>query len=511
MAIEDLGLSADADTSSYASIFRISENTSITNVYVVFSTQLGAQYQETIDVAVSYRVIKRPGDIGSDDGWSDWSEWYWSRIPSAECRPHQIQWDSRWHWAVELSQVGEYSDQTGMDPSPYGTIKQQLFPNGYSLEQRKYDCIEMQIKVKTGYYEQYWESQGGQFSDVARNNSVVFSYVPNYYLNAIDHYDDFAIQVAYEAPAWQRNDDRYHLEEVYVVDTDENLLRPGNFYGTILGYNGGRGYIRIASDQLYRMPDGTENVHVKIRMNAGFNAIDQWFAYLEGERDIQDSTKCSTPLLELMKADQDSVQVRLHDQRDADVLYQNALCGMSLDNTSTDMATVENGGLYTIYSPPLGVEFEVYATGVATVDTQTVYSDSVRITVPPIEGESKMVITPVYGNVAPVEVRYNVSEDWTFEPEQENVKFATRGYDSVAFGYGGSSTGNVSCVVMCDPSCRDGMYQDPKAFEDLLFAGLCILRGPDGERRRVAVESVKVERTRSERFCIVKISMREVQ
>ena len=516
MAILDLGISTNATTSAQSSMVRFQEHHNINSIYVVFSTELGADVQENIDVAVCYRYVKRPGDAtgGSDNGWSQWSGWYWSRIPSRQCNPHQVYYDSRWYWAIELSQIGEYSDQTGMDPSPYGTVKQQLFPSGYALESRKYDGIEIQVKVKTQYYEQYQESQGGEFSDVAMNNSVVFSYVPNYYLKSAEILPEGVIQVKYDAPAWRRNDDRFSVEEVYVSDTDEDLLKSGNWWGSIMGYNGGFGYVRIPTSWLKRTPKQGEGIHVKIRMNAGFNSIDQWFAYLEGDTDTSDHSQCSTPILDVKYVGKDSVQIRLGDAKDFDISYDQAYCSLSTEMADSDFEMVDNGGVYVIKYPPLEKSFEVFAIGQKTYPGSDEYllSKMVSVTIPAIPADKRMFIGPLNSTrYREVEIRYNVSESWSFEPESETVKFATRDYDSVAFGSGGSATGTLEFDIVTEHMYGDAIYQELEDFERLMFAGICVLRGPDGERRRIAVESVDIDWDRYRRFRTVKIGMRQVQ
>ena len=512
MAILDLGISTNATTSAQSSMARFQEHHDINSIYVVFSTELGADIQENIDCAICYRYVKRPGDAtgGSDNGWSEWSGWYWSRIPSRQCNPHQVYYNSRWYWAIELSQIGEYSDQTGMGPSPYGSVKEQLFGSSYALETRKYDAIEIQVHVKTQYFEQYWESQGGEFSDVAQNNSIVFSYVPNYYLKEIKISATGLLDITYDAPAWQRNDDRYKVEAIR-TSTGENLLRSGNWWGTILGYDNGFGYISIGSDVLRRPVGGDESVYIKLHMNAGFNPIDRWFSYLEGTKDVYNASRCSTPILSVVSADKNSVQIRLHDSHDQDVDYERALCSLYGDVFDTDLQTVDNGGLYVILDPPLGVDFEVSAVGMASPGGTMVYSNSAWCTVPAIPGESKMIITPYDSDVSPVEARYNISESWSYEPDQETVKFATRVLDSVAFGSGGSVTGTLEFDIIDDKRYGEDKYQDRRDFENLLLTNVCVLRGPDGERKRISIESVDIDWDRYRRFRTVKIGMRQVQ
>lgn len=513
MAILGVGISDNATTSAYASLRRIVENNYPSSQYVVFSTELGSQFQQNIDISCSFRYVKRPGDAGSDNGWSQWSQWYWSRIPSTECRPHQVYYDSRWHWAIELSQIGEYLDG-GTTPNPSGSIKNMLFPNGYALEQRKYDGIELQIHIKTQYYEQYWESQGGEFSDVAQNNSIVYSYVPNYYLKTATILPEGVIQIKYDAPAWQRNDDRFGVEEVYSNDTGENLLKTGKWWGSIMGYNGGFGYVRIGTSWLRRVPQQGEDIHVKIRMNAGFNAIDQWFGYLEGDTETEDHTRCSTPILDVKYVGTDSVQIRLEDAKDYDISYDQAYCSLSTEMADSDFEMVDNGGLYIIKYPPLEQSFEVFAIGQKTYAGSDEYllSDMVSVTIPAIPAENRMFIGPLNWNrYKEVEIRYNVSENWSFEPESETVKFATRDYDSVAFGNGGSATGTLEFDIVTEHMYGEQIFQELEDFERLMFAGICVLRGPDGERRRIAVEDVDVSWDRYRRFRTVKISMRQVQ
>ena len=511
-----MGISTNATTSAHSSMVRFTEHHGINSIYVVFSTELGAQFQENIDCAISYRYVKRPGDAtgGSDNGWSEWSGWYWSRIPSSQCNPHQTYYNSRWYWAIELSQIGEYSDQTGMDPSPYGSVKEQLFGSSYALETRKYDAIEIQVHVKTQYYEQYWESQGGEFSDVAQNNSIVFSYVPNYYLKTATILPEGVIQVKYDAPAWQRNDDRFGVEEVYSNDTGENLLRTGKWWGSIMGYNGGFGYVRIGTSWLKRVPKQGEDIHVKIRMNAGFNAIDQWFGYLEGDTETEDHTKCSKPILDVKYIGRDSVQIRLEDAKDYEISYDQAFCSLTNEMVDSDFEMVNNGDLYIIKYPPLDRDFTVYAIGQKTYPGSDEYllSDMATVTIPAIPSDKRMFIGPLnWLRFKEAEIRYNVSESWSFEPESETVKFATRDYDSVAFGVGGSATGTLEFDIVTEHMYGDGIFQEMQDFENLMFAGICVLRGPDGERRRISVEDVEIGWDRYRRFRTVKISMRQVQ
>ena len=241
-------------------------------------------------------------------------------------------------------------------------------------------------------------------------------------------------------------------------------------------------------------------------MNASFREIEMDFGELVGTVSVIDKTSCSTPTLKVISATQDMVQIQLGDAGDHPDRYVVANCTISDDVVDTDSATVVNGGVYTISYPPLGRDFEVAAIGLYGADA---ISKVARVTVPAIDADGKMLIAPIDTGFDQVELRYDVSEDWDFEQDMEVVKFSGRPYESVAYGFGGKARGTLKCSIVEGESFGD-LAQDVSDFENLMFARTCILRGPDGERRRVAVESVNPKWNTTRTVRTISISVRQV-
>ena len=158
--------------------------------------------------------------------------------------------------------------------------------------------------------------------------------------------------------------------------------------------------------------------------------------------------------------------------------------------------------------PPLGVPIVVQA--VAYTDAGD-FSDTVTLNVDPIgetsEAARYIAIDAEDGSVS-VRCRFNVSQDETFEQEQVAVKFSGRDRESVAYGIGGSVTGKVSCDIIT--SGAGDLVQGRRDFERLAFAGTCVLRTADGERKRVAVTDVGESWDVVERVKRMTVSYREV-
>ena len=221
------------------------------------------------------------------------------------------------------------------------------------------------------------------------------------------------------------------------------------------------------------------------------------------------------PILDVKYIGRDSVQIRLEDAKDYEISYDQAFCSLTNEMVDSDFEMVNNGDLYIIKYPPLDRDFTVYAIGQKTYPGSEEYllSDMATVTIPAIPSDKRMFIGPLRDpyRFNEVEIRYNVSESWSFEAESETVKFATRDYDSVAFGVGGSATGTLEFDIVTEHMYGDEIFQEMQDFENLMFAGICVLRGPDGERRRISVEDVEISWDRYRRFRTVKISMRQVQ
>lgn len=498
MGIQNLGLQINRGGSNPSDGIVIRGGQSLGgNPYVMWSTENGTDWQEYFNIAITWRTVSK-GSVGTGQNtYGEWHSTLWSRVEAVDCNPHKVAGSDRWWWSYNFGSLGIYTDQGWMEPS--GTNMQlEIAPYGWGFDDRKYDAIQMQMAVRAIWHEGL-EIDGSNESPRHENNSMYIYYIPAYTLDGV-YFDYSGMRIEYSAPGWTRLDDRWSPEAI--TQNGQSLVKYSKGWWDVIGEVG---TIRIPIDDMTRMPTGGTPVHVKIGINSAFRDYCELQVALEGYYTIVDQTVCNTPRLTLVSATEERVQIRVADSGDKGIPFGAANVMIQGSVFDTDLIQVEPGGIATIALPPLGASFTVSAVGF----TDSARSDVETLTVPAIAGNSDFILSPVDTGYSPVRLRFNPSESWTFAPEMESVKFAGRAYDSVAFGYGGSATGNVSCDIV-DTNMYGDMYQSRTDFENLIFAGKCVLRGPDGERRNVAVESVDESWDNLRRFKRIQISMREV-
>lgn len=498
MGIQNLGLKINRGGSNPSDGIVIRGGQSLGgNPYVMWSTENGTDWQEYFNIAISWRTVSK-GSVGTGENtYGEWQPTLWSRVEAVDCNPHKVAGSDRWWWSYDFGSLGIYTDQGWMEPS--GTNMQlEIAPYGWGFDDRKYDAIQMQMAVRAIWHEGL-EIDGSNESPRCENNSMYIYYIPAYTLDGV-YFDYSGMRIEYSAPGWTRLDDRWSPYDI--SQGGQSLVKYSKGWWDVIGEVG---TIRIPIDDMTRMPTGGTSVHVKIGINSAFRDYCELQVALEGYYTIVDQTVCNTPRLTLISATEERVQIRVTDSGDKGIPFDAANVMIQGSVFDTDLTQVEPGGIATIALPPLGASFTVAAIGF----TDSAQSAVETLTVPAIAGNSDFILSPVDTGYSPVRLRFNPSESWTFAPEMESVKFAGRAYDSVAFGYGGSATGNVSCDIV-DTTMYGDMHQSRTDFENLMFAGKCVLRGPDGERRNVVVESVDESWDNLRRFKRIQISMREV-
>ena len=498
MGIQNLGLKINKGGSNPSDGIVIRGGQSLGgNPYVMWSTENGTDWQEYFNIAITWRTVSK-GPVGTGrNTYGEWHSTLWSRVKAVDCNPHKVAGSDRWWWSYDFGSIGVYTDQGWMEPS--GTNMQlEMAPYGWGFDDRKYDAIQMQMAVRAIWHEGL-EIDGSNESPRHENNSMYIYYIPAYTLDGV-YFDYSGMRIEYSAPGWTRLDDRWSPSDI--SQGGQSLVKYSKGWWDVIGE---AGTIRIPIDDMTRMPTGGASVHVKIGINSAFRDYCELQVALEGYYTIVDQTVCNTPRLTLVSATEERVQIRVADSGDKGIPFDAANVMIQGSVFDTDLIQVEPGGIATIALPPLGASFTVAAIGF----TDSARSDVETLRVPAIAGNSDFILSPVDTGYSPVRLRFNPSESWTFAPEMESVKFAGRAYDSVAFGYGGSATGNVSCDIV-DTNMYGDMYQSRTDFENLMFAGKCVLRGPDGERRNVVVESVDESWDNLRRFKRIQISMREV-
>lgn len=500
MAILDLGLSFNANGSESLAGVRVYPSTSIySTVYAVFSTESGTDWQDTFDVSCCYRYVPRAGTGISEDGYSTWSDFYWSNIPAWQCNPHKV--GSRWWWAIPLGSIGEYLNAS---TTPSRTNIQQLVAkDGWGFDERVYDAINLQIHIKSHFVEGKTDQFGNTVSNLAQADSLWVGYFPDYTLTGILK-THTGLQVTYSAPGWERNDDRFIIE-VMRQDGQRITKSDNTYWNSIYQY----GKIDIPLSEILRMPKNGP-VYARIRMNASFRDFGMDFGYIEGTEDLYDTTVCSMPRINVISVDRNEIIAVASDSGD---LPSNPLTAINVGiqdepDLETDVMTVRPGEQFRIPYPPLGVPIVLWAYG---INSNGATSDRATTAIDPIETDGATIIAAVIEGSAygPIEARFNVSQEWNVERVKEKVKFAGRYFESVAYGTGVSSTGTLKFDII-DDEAYGYRYQDRNEIEGMARVGICIYRTPDGDRRRVCIDDVKIEFDTHRQFRTCTINMTEV-
>ena len=496
MANLALGLNWDKDVDNYLAGVRSYAGESHGPIYVRWYTDTGTDWNKLFTISVAYKyVLKGVTGLGDSD-WSQWSNTYWSEIPAAQCNPHKVAGKGGWSWSYPLGDIGHYVNAA----QPSGTtIGQLVAPNGWSFSSRKYDSLIFRVALRSTFQEGKVDAAGNNYSRLERNE-LWCMYCPVYTLT--DAYLDVGMTIEYSVTDWPRLDDRYQLEEI--SQGGVNLVRFPAYFNTISE----SGKIHLSEDEIGSLPTSGPT-HIRIRFNEGFREQQLDNLYLEGDVNLVVNATLNTPSLTISEASPSRLVVTVGDSGDKGSPIDSALVYIrGYDGILAQSVPV--GGQAEFANPPLGTVLYVEAYA----QTETAVSETATLLVQPIgqlvhgEDLGYVEITPESGT-AGVRMRFNVSEDWGYTPESDTMKFSGRLRESVAYGVGGSVTGTIQCDILDDQRYGD-LYQSRYDFEALPFAGPCVLRGPGGEYRRVAVDSV------GESFDIVahkrrmKVSVREV-
>lgn len=469
---------------------------SVGDVWAMWETDVGSSWFKEFNISCAWRTVPK----GVTGGFGYWSTPIWTNISSSSCHPVKKPGSSKTLWGLNLSQVGIYDG----DMSPTGTsVKGELAPNGWSFSNRLHDCIQLQINVNGLYTDSKKDQFGREDCGRAMSSELYILYVPRYTLKGLELTDD-GLNVTYSVTDWPRPDDRWALESLKqdYIEMASDATTPYVNWSWI----DDTGLIKVPSKALVYVPKGGIDTYVRIRMNADFRGHSGEFGYIEGTVMLSSTDVCNTPVVTVVSATSDALVVRVTDSGDKGNPFDTAW--VQLAGYPGGAVSCEPGGTVTIPLPPLGEVLTIQAWGTTGAGAS---SDVVEASAGPIAftGQSGIVIAAQDGSVT-VHCVFNVKEDWSYEPSMKSVKLSGRERESVFYGVGGSATGSVSCDLIDDHRHGELMYQDDREYAKLPFAGVCIYRNQDGERKLVSVDSVRVSWDKIRFVKTVSLDLREV-
>lgn len=485
------------------------------DLYLHWHTYTGTDWAKGFNVSVAWRFVPKTAYGIGDTGWTTYADGLWSQLDAAtECHPSTSDGFSGYDWYTNLGDLGEYKNNDPDYMAPSGTsVQQQLAPNGWGFAQRKYDFIEIKASIRVLWQDGIDEATLEAMRPYERfSQTLLIVARPKYTLAGVQ-YDARGVVVNFTATDWHRSDDRWGLNEFIVAKEDltgEDLAVTPGYYGTIDKPAGDplttdTGRLTLPPEAFTRLPLPGEAIQLlRIRMNTPVLPIETEWAWIEGIADVGDTAVCDTPTLTLVSSDVDKVVVRVGTTSDKD--NPPDIVHVSFAGAS-EWHEVALGGVVTLPCPPLGSTITVQAYG--TTEEGGV-SGIATLEVAALPDVNYITIAPVDTSLGdPVRMRFNVKSDWSREPEITVVKFSGRERESAFFGEGGSATGTITCDIIDSTSYGD-LYQSADDFERLAYAGPCVLRGPLGERRYVAVTSVGESWDTIRDIKTIKVTVKEV-
>lgn len=485
------------------------------DLYLHWHTYTGTDWAKGFNVSVAWRYVPKTAYGIGDMGWTTYADGLWSQLDAAtECHPSTSDGFSGYDWYTNLGDLGEYKNNDPDYMAPSGTtVQQQLAPNGWGFAQRQYDFIELKVSIRVLWQDGIDEATLEAMRPYERfSQTLLIVARPKYTLAGVQ-YDARGVVVNFTATDWHRSDDRWGLNEFIVAKEDltgEDLAVTPGYYGTIDKPAGDplttdTGRLTLPPEAFTRLPLPGEAIQLlRIRMNTPVLPIETEWAWIEGIADVGDTAVCDTPTLTLVSSDVDKVVVKVGTTSDKD--NPPDIVHVSFAGAS-EWHEVVLGAEVTLPCPPLGstITVQAYGTteeggvsGIATLDVAAL-PDVNYITIAPVDTS--------LGD--PVRMRFNVKSDWSREPEITVVKFSGRARESAFYGEGGSATGTITCDII-DSSSYGDLYQSADDFERLAYAGPCVLRGPLGERRYVAVTSVGESWDTIRDIKTIKVTVKEV-
>ena len=485
------------------------------DLYLHWHTYTGTDWAKGFNVSVAWRVVPKTAYGIGNTGWTTYADGLWSQLDAAtECHPSTSDGFSGYDWYTNLGDLGEYKNNDPDYMAPSGTsVQQQIAPNGWGFAQRQYDFIELKVSIRVLWQDGIDEATLEAMRPYERfSQTLLIVARPKYTLAGVQ-YDARGVVVNFTATDWHRSDDRWGLNEFIVAKEDlsgEDLAVTPGYYGTIDKPAGDplttdTGRLTIPPEAFTRLPLPGEAIQqLRVRMNTPVLPIGTEWAWIEGIADVGDTAVCDTPTLTLVSSDVDKVVVEVGTTSDKDNppdIVHVAFAGAS------EWHEVVLGAEVTLPCPPLGstITVQAYGTteeggvsGIATLDVAAL-PDVNYITIAPVDTS--------LGD--PVRMRFNVKSDWSREPEITVVKFSGRARESAFYGEGGSATGTITCDII-DSSSYGDLYQSADDFERLAYSGPCVLRGPLGERRYVAVTSVGESWDTIRDIKTIKVTVKEV-
>lgn len=445
MAILNLGLSGITKATSSTNGYRVYESqdavvgTAGHNIRIVWSTEYGSDVQEEFIFTIYWRAWERGKSVRTA-----WSDAITATIKPSQCSEYQPHANGRVWWSHDLdigNLLSQIADSNG----------------AFRYDTRLYDSIDLDISL----YSKWWLKNSLKKSEVARRTCYI-GHIPQYSITSV-YYEESDLMVIEYDTTWERKDDRYAFEELYVTGygsvfdhiddetfsdiiyiEDESAKPASVLKGNTWGYITAPGRIEVATSKLTQHLKG-RSVYIDIRFNASYRPIELDFSNARGYFEVEDRTICNTPTLSLGTSnDSYSIAVRTGDSGDLDAPAEKVTVKLFGGKYSADEVTVTPGETATLRFCPLNTSLVVEAIasrGKATSKSVSIYAGKITTT-------GIAILESIADKSSRAILEWNQNYDITTAPNFETIKLAGRRRPSAFYGAGGHTSVSAQAVLI---------------------------------------------------------------
>lgn len=472
MALFNLGLSGSPYTTS-SNGYRVYESADSSvgssghPIRLVWTTEFGPDVQDTFTFTVRWRAWERGMSLRTA-----WSETYAATFNASACSPQQPVRNGRWWWSHDLDVDGllyDIADSGG----------------AFRYDTRRFDQIDMTVSL----YTNYTTSEGVKRKSETATVNLYVGHIPKYEITSVYYEESDLMVIEYET-TWERKDDRYCFEELYVsgygsvfdqiedesfsdiihIEDETASALKGNTWGTVTAL----GRIEVPTKQLTQHLKG-KSVYLDIRFNASYRPADLDFANARGYYEVEDRTICNTPTLRVTASDDPySVSVLTGDSGDLGAPIEKVTVKLFGGKYDADEVTVSPGEVATLRFVPFATPLVVEAVGSrGKATSRSVAASAGRIDV------GGITVLDSIAEEERVTLQWNQTHDITSAGERETIKLARR-RPSAFYGTGGTTAFSMQAVLI---------DEDGRDLERLPEYGDVMVRIHDGRRYAIAMEA----------------------
>ena len=428
-----------------------------------FTTEFGSDVQESFTIRVSAKGY--PKGMSYESQWKDFE----ATVPASQCNESRSYSGGRVSWSVPLTAIG--------------TLVAEFGGGKWTYAGRAYDTATFEVSVRANWSRDVMGVGGSKPDWVSEwaHAELYMGFLATYVLTQA-YYESADLLVIEYATTWTRQDDRFAIgTDTHVAATvgggdDEGIILLSSSGGVLAQEYWGT----VAAPGRIEVPVSLLTRHLRgkaVWFDVAFNPAYRPYAIArrgvaQGELVVGDKAECDSCTLAVVPSeDPYAVWIKTGDAHDLDspITEVSVKCRTATGYSSQE--TVRVGQVAKMRGCPLNTPLVFEGVG------GNGYSTSRKVTVV-TAGEIKaraVVVVESAVTESRAVIRFDKKYRVSSEPERETMKLAGRSRPSSFYGHGGTTSVEVSGVLV---------DEDGTDIERMVKEGDVYMRLPDGRAYR---------------------------